>query len=92
LTACHLVGLAVGVGCAAAWYLGADHKRERANSAQACLMLVLAIELPSLTGAWRLDVFRNWHLSWIAYLVLYALLIVIQGGWSWSPPRSSRSS
>jgi hypothetical protein len=88
----HIIALAVAIGSAATWYLRTEPQGERVNSAQACLMLILCIELPSLAGAWRLGIFGNWNLSRIAYVVLYSLLIIIQGGWLWMPPRSSRSS
>lgn len=85
LTAGTLVGLAAAIGCAATWYL---RSKEPTSSAQATLALMVAGELASLAGAWRIGLFTSWHLSQVVYILTFAVLSVIQGGFLWQ----SRSS
>jgi hypothetical protein len=87
--AVQMTGLLVAVGSAAMWYLRSRQTRGRATTAQAVLMFILAVEVPSIAGAWRIGIFANWHLSQIAYLIMVVLQILLQGVFLW---RSSRSS
>ncbi len=45
------------------------------------------------SGSWRVGVFADWHLTQLAYLVMYVVVIAIQGGYLWlKPSTSARSS
>jgi hypothetical protein len=84
-TVVQLASSAVCVGCALTWYIGA-HKP--ATTAQTCLALTVAVELLSIAFSWRVGIFQQWHLSQGVYLVLYGVLILIQGGILWQHSRS----
>jgi hypothetical protein len=91
LTAGMMIGLLVGVGCAATWYLkpaGDPASKAPTSTAQATLTIMLAGELASLVGSWRLGIFDHWHLSQIAYLFMFSILNILQWGFVWQ----SRSS
>jgi len=90
LKAFNVASVAVAVGCAATWYMKTEKSGERPNTARAALLVLLPIELASLAGAWRLG-FAKWHLSQIAYLVMFSILVLIQGGSLWGSPPSSSS-
>jgi hypothetical protein len=75
--------LLVAVGSAAMWYLSSRGTRERATTAQAAVMFILSVEVPSLAGAWRIGIFTNWHLAQIAALAMFVLLITLQGVFLW---------
>jgi hypothetical protein len=81
--------LLVAVGSAAMWYLSSRETRGRATTAQAVLMFILSVEVPSLAGAWRIGIFANWHLVQIAALIMFILLIMLQGVFLWRSLRSS---
>ena len=83
-TAVQLACLLVAIGSAGSWYLASRQTRARADTAQASLMFILSVEAPSLAGAWRFDIFSNWHLSQIADLIMFALLILLQGVMLWT--------
>jgi hypothetical protein len=80
-TAAQLGSLAAGLGCAATWYL--SESRAPTTTAQASLGVIIAGELATLVGSWRIGAFDNWHISQILYLLLYMLLGVLQGGFLW---------
>ncbi len=81
LTASQLLAVIVALGCAATWYMRPS--RELTTTAQASLAVIVAGELASMTGAWRIGVFDDWHVSQILYLLLYVLLVALQGGFLW---------
>jgi hypothetical protein len=87
--AVQMVGLLVAVGSAAMWYLSSRRTRRRANTAQAALMFILSVEVPSIAGAWRIGIFAHWHLAQIAYLIMFVLLILLQAVFLWRSLRSS---
>lgn len=82
LTGAQLAGVAVALGCAATWYLSTS--RAPTTTAQASLAVIIGSELATLVGSWRVGVFDNWHVSQILFLLLYVLLVVLQGGFLWS--------
>lgn len=86
LTAAQLAAVLVSLGCALTWYLRPT--TEPTSTAQAALSLIVGVELTSLAFAWRTGVFANWHLSQAIYVVMYAVLIILQGGFVWQSSRS----
>lgn len=87
LTFAELVCCLVALGCAVTWY---TRSKKSATTAQACLMVVVAVEFMSLIGAWRVGLFANWHLTQLAYLAGFSVLILMQGGSLWIRRSSSR--
>jgi hypothetical protein len=81
--AVQMACLLVAVGSAAMWYLSSRRTRGRASTAQAALMFILSVEVPSLAGAWRIGIFANWHLAQIAALIMFIVLITLQGVFLW---------
>jgi len=80
-TSFQLVCVVASLGFAATWYLSPS--TERTSTAQASVTVIVAGELATFVGAWRVGVFDNWHISQILYLLLYAVLSVMQGGFLW---------
>jgi hypothetical protein len=80
-TAAELAAVLVAVGCGLTWYRGSSN--ERTTTAQASMSLTAAVELGTIAFSWRADIFASWHLSQVAYLLLFAVLILLQGGYVW---------
>jgi len=86
LTGMHLASLAAAVGCGLTWYLGPS--RKQTTTAQAALSLIVGVELTTLAFAWRAGIFAHWNLTQAVYVVLYAVLAIMQGGLVWQSSRS----
>jgi hypothetical protein len=85
-TGAELFAVMVSLGAAIMWYRSPS--KVQTTTAQSTLVVIVASELASVVGSWRLGIFDNWHLTQIAYLLMFAVLIVMQGGLVWQ----SRSS
>lgn len=88
LTAAQLAGVLAALGCAVTWYL---RPHDGTTSAQACMGIIVAAELAALAGSWRIGVFADWQLARLAYLVMYVVVIAIQGVYLCSTPKPSTS-
>lgn len=86
LTAVQLAAVLSSLGCALTWYLRPT--KEPTSTAQAALSLIVGVELTTLGFAWRTGIFAGWHLSQAIYVVMYAVLIILQGGFVWQSSRS----
>lgn len=84
-SAAQLAAVMVALGCAITWYR--KPTAEKTTTAQAALALVVSVEFGTLALSWRSGVFDNWYLSQIAYLILFVVLILMQGGIAWSSTR-----
>jgi hypothetical protein len=85
-TAVQLVSSMIAIGCGLTWYR--SDSKTQSTTAQLALALIAGVELVSIAFAWRVDIFTKWHLAQAVYLVLYATLIIIQGGIVWQNSRS----
>jgi hypothetical protein len=84
-----LACLMVAVGCVVHW--GAFRK-DTPQAIHLIVMLMVGAEIASVAGgAWRSDIFTTWKLEQVAYSMLYAVVVVINGGVLWIRPKSSRS-
>jgi hypothetical protein len=86
LMGAQVVAVAVSLGCALTWY---QRSRKRATSAQACMLVFAFGELGALFGSWRHDIFADWHLARLAYVVMFVVVIAIQGSYLWLRPSTS---
>jgi len=86
LTAAQLAAVLASLGCGLTWYLRPT--TEPTSTAQAALALIIGVELTTLAFAWRTGIFANWHLSQAIYVVMYAVLTILQGGFVWQSSRS----
>lgn len=89
LTGAQVVSVGLLLGCALTWYA---RSRERATSAQACMFVFAFGELGSLFGSWRGDVLTDFRLSKLAYVVMFIVVIAIQGSYLWLKPSTSPGS
>ena len=78
--------VAVSAAVLIAWY---RQPMRPMNSAQFALTMIVATELVSLLGAWRVGPFEQWPVSQVLYLVLFGVLILTQGRWLWNSPQPS---
>jgi hypothetical protein len=85
-TAAQLASVAVSIGCGLTWYLGPS--KPPTSTAQTALSLIVGVELTTIAFAWRRGIFTDWHLTQAVYVVLYAVLIIMQGGLVWQSNRS----
>jgi hypothetical protein len=98
--AIELGALAVGTRYAAGWLRRVASRNEPAMSsaeslAGLCALVLVAIDMTGVAvGAWRGNIYTDWHLSQVSYAVEYAALIVLQiGGGIWrTQPQATRSS
>ena len=86
LTAAQLAAVLAAIGCGLTWYLRPSD--ELTSTAQAALALIVGVEFITLGFAWRTGIFASWHLSQAIYVVLYAVLTILQGGGVWQSSRS----
>lgn len=88
--AVELGALVVGLRYAAGWLRRvASRDKPTLSSAEIlaglCTLILVAVDMTGVAvGAWRGDIFTDWHLSQVSYSVEYAVLIVLQiGGTTW---------
>lgn len=63
--------------------------RRPASSAEFALAVIVAAEVVSLLGAWRVGLFQGWPVTQGLYMVVYATLVIAQGRFLWTPQPSS---
>jgi len=86
LVAVEVLFVAISAGVLVAWY---RKPSQPMNSAQFALTMIVATELVSLLGAWRVGLFAQWPVSQVLYLVLFGVLILTQGRFLWNSPQPS---
>ncbi len=80
---------------AALLVLAIDAVREGAHflsAAKATAVMVLAAEVVSLFGAWRLGVTSHWYLAQVLYAILLGAVVLNQGRLLWKPGCSAPAS
>lgn len=82
-------GLAAGVAALA--FLAWARRREPMSPARWVVLFTTATEMVCVIGPWARP-FTSWSLAHVAYSMLYAVLITLQGGRLWTPPSSSPSA
>jgi len=86
--AAELAGLMVALGSLLPW----AWQRHAPQLHHIATGLLIGIDLGSLAVAWRGSVFfGKWPLAQAMYAVLYAALVMLQGGWLWISRSPSRS-
>jgi hypothetical protein len=65
-------------------------KRRSPQLHQVSVALVAGAELSALAGPWRINLFGSWPLAQAVYLVLFGVLLLLQGGSLWLFRGSSR--
>jgi hypothetical protein len=98
--AAELGALAVGMRYAVGWLRRvASRDKPALNPAESlagvCTLILVAVDVCGVAvGAWRGNVYTDWHLSQVSYAVEYAVLIVLQiGGGIWrTQPRATKRS
>jgi hypothetical protein len=78
--ACELLALTVAIGAGATWYRESE---EPTSTAHTTLGVIIAGELATVVGSWRLGVFDHWPISQALYLVLFIMISALQGGYLW---------
>jgi hypothetical protein len=88
--AVELGALVVGLRYAVGWLRRvATRDKPTLSSAEIlaglCTLILVAVDMTGVAvGAWRGNIFTDWHLSQVSYSVEYAVLIVLQiGGTTW---------
>jgi hypothetical protein len=91
--AAELAALALGLRYVAGWLRRvASRNKPALNSAAIlaglCTLILFAVDMTNVAvGAWRGNIYTDWHLSRVSYSVEYAVLIVLQiGGGTWRTP------
>jgi hypothetical protein len=84
LAVVEVLFVAISAGVLVAWY---SKPSRPMNSAQFALTMIVATELVSLLGAWRVGLFEQWPVSQMLYLVLFGVLILTQGRALWNSPQ-----
>ena len=79
--ACELAALAGSLGAVGGWLFS---RREPPRLPHLVVAILLTVELAGLVvGPWPFGLFESWNLAQIAYCVLYATMIGIQGAVLW---------
>jgi hypothetical protein len=86
-TEIELLSLIVSVGCVVQWFW--RHKDPTITHAAAGMILTL--ELSTLLGPYRGNLFTDWDRARAIYIVLYAALAFVQGGSLWGSRSTSKS-
>jgi hypothetical protein len=85
--AVELAALAACLGLVVQW----AWRWEKLRIAHATAILVLAIEVGTLLGPYRGNLFEDWSTAQAMYAVLYTIISVVQWGASWGSSSVSRS-
>jgi hypothetical protein len=84
--ACELGALATALVSATAWW----RRREAPALPAAAALLIAALDLAVLFGPYRVGLWTAWPFAQAVYVVLYLVLVTIQGGALWDSYRTSR--
>lgn len=82
--ACELMALATALASAVAWW----RRREPPTLPVASALLIAALDIAVLFGPYRVGLWTSWQFAQAVYVVLYLVLIVIQGGSLWDSYRT----
>lgn len=85
--AAELAALLIAVGTFLMWAI----RGEAVTVPHLATMMILSIDLATLLGPWRGNVFTSWPAAQVMYTTLYAALAILQGVSSWFLSRPSRS-
>jgi hypothetical protein len=89
LALAHASAVAGAAAMGVAWY---RRTKTRATTSQHALAFVIAAEVVSLFGAWRIGVVDGWLVSQVLYLIMFGALIALQGRLVWDSSRSQHAS
>ena len=86
LWAAQVAMVAACAGLFAAW---CGREKKAVTSSHYGMAMILAIEATSLFAAWRAGPFQHWDLTQGLYLALVGGLVLLTGGYLWTPQHSS---
>jgi hypothetical protein len=84
--ACEMLALATALVSGVAWW----RRREPPTLPAAAALLIAALDIAVLFGPYRVGLFTSWRFAQAVYVVLYLVLVVIQGGALWDSYRTSK--
>jgi hypothetical protein len=82
----ELFALATALASAVAWW----RRREPPTLPVAAALLISALDIAVLFGPYRVGLWTSWAIAQAVYVVLYLVLVVIQGGALWDSLRTSK--
>lgn len=88
-TAVQVLSVAIAAAMGLEW---ASRRTTPATTAQLALAMIVIAELVSLFGAWRVGLFDGWPISQALYLVMFAIVALVQGRFLWTSPPSALPS
>ena len=75
----ELAAVGVAIGCVVLY----GWSREWPELRHRVVFFVITAECATLIGPWRVGPFTRWDLAQVMYTALYAVLIVLHGGYLW---------
>jgi hypothetical protein len=84
--ACEIAALLTALASGVAWW----SRREPPTLPVAATLLITTLDIAVLFGPYRVGLWTSWAYAQAVYVVLYLVLITIQGGSLWDSYRTSK--